>query len=245
MFLSATSSINLAQEESYRRAGVYTSMAEQLHAEGDSCLTACRCNLTTGLIEEAAGIDLFDSDAVGSGIDGLCRITQKQLLVEGDRKRYDECFKIESLMDRFYKGAPPATFVAYCRRRLGRQCFVRFTRAVAHAPTSGDLILFATENEYNDEKVSEVLNEKVLAQQYDMVTYIVDNNYSVVIGDASKIGKGSIFPKHHDGVYTDYVHDQVLPAASKSVHDIGELEHAPPPTPSLKALKKMNPTPST
>lgn len=238
VFISDITEHYLAQEESYRRAGVYTSMAEQLHAEGDSCLTACRCNLTTGLIEEAAGSDLFDSDAVGSGIDAFAESRRNSLLVEGDRKRYDECFKIESLMDRFYKGAPPATFVAYCRRLSGRQCFVRFTRAVAHAPTSGDLILFATESEYNDEKVSEVLNEKVLAQQYDMVTYIVDNNYSVVIGDASKIGKGSIFPKHHDGVYTDYVHDQVLPAASKSVHDIGELEHALSPDAIAESLEE-------
>ena len=129
-------------------------------------------------------------------------------------------------MDRFYKGAPPATFVAYCRRQSGRQCFVHFTRSVAHAPTSGDLILFGTESEYNNEKVAEVLNEKVLAQQYDMVTYIVDNNYSVVIGDASKIGKGSIFPRHHSGLYADYIHDQVLPAASESMHDIEALEEA-------------------
>lgn len=226
VFISDITEKYLAQEESYRRAGVYTSMLEQIRTAADSSLTAYRCNLTTGLIEEAAGSDLYNIDKTGQSVESAEAVRRMSLLVEGDRERYDECFRIERLMDRFYKGAPPATFVAYCRRQSGRQCFVRFTRAVAHAPTSGDLILFGTEAEYNDEKVSEVLNEKVLVQQYDMVTYIVDNNYSVVIGDASKIGKGSIFPKHHSGVYTDYIHDQVLPAAAVSVHDIAELEHA-------------------
>ncbi|MBK6088480.1 PAS domain-containing hybrid sensor histidine kinase/response regulator [Ruminococcus difficilis] len=226
VFISDITEQYLAKEESYRRAGVYNSMLEQLHSAADTSLTVFRSNLTTGLIEEAHGVDLYQTDRAGVNFEEAERVRQESLLVDGDREKYEECFRIEQLMDRFYKGAPPATFVAYCRRQSGRQCFVHFTRSVAHAPTSGDLILFGTESEYNNEKVSEVLNEKVLAQQYDMVTYIVDNNYSVVIGDASKIGKGSIFPKHHSGLYADYIHDQVLPAASESMHDIAALEEA-------------------
>ena len=71
-----------------------------------------------------------------------------------------------------------------------------------------------------------MLNEKVLVQQYDMVAYIVDNNYSVVIGDAEKIGKGSIFPKSRNGVYTDYIRDYVLESAYTEAHDIDELKSA-------------------
>ena len=226
VFISDITEKYLAQEESYRRAGVYTSLVEQLHTAADTSLTVIRYNVTTGVIEEVAGSDPYEVDRVGESIEGAKSVRLNSLLLDGDRERFDEAFQIERLMDRFYKGAPPATFVAYCRRQSGRQCFVRFTRSVAHDPTSGDLILFGIDTEYNDEKVSEVLNEKVLVQQYDMVTYIVDNNYSVVIGDASKIGKGSIFPNRHSGIYTDYIHDQVLPAASTGVHDIQELERS-------------------
>ncbi len=226
VFISDITEQYLAQEESYRRAGVYNAMLEKQHNAADTSLTVFRSNLTTGLIEEADGIDLYHTDKTGVLFEEAERIRQENLLVDVDKKRYEECFRIERLMDRFYKGSPPATFVAYCRRESGRQCFVRFTRSVAHAPASGDLILFGTETEYNSEKVSEVLHKKVLAQQYDMVTYIVDNNYSVVIGDASKIVRGSIFPKRRNGLYTDYIHDQVLPAASTSAHIIEELEAA-------------------
>ena len=226
VFISDITEQYLAQEESYRRAGVYNAMLENLHNAADTSLTVFRGNLSTGLIEEASGIDLYHTDKKGVLFEEAENVRRESLLLDVDKGRYEECFRIERLMDRFYKGAPPATFVAYCRRESGRQCFVHFTRSVAHAPTSGDLILFGTETEYNDEKVSEVLNKKVLAQQYDMVTYIVDNNYSVVIGDASKIVKGSIFPERRSGLYTDYIHDQVLPAASASAHNIKELEAA-------------------
>ena len=226
VFISDITEQYLAQEESYRRAGVYNAMLENLHNAADTSLTVFRGNLSTGLIEEASGIDLYHTDKKGVLFEEAENVRRESLLLDVDKGRYEECFRIERLMDRFYKGAPPATFVAYCRRESGRQCFVHFTRSVAHAPTSGDLILFGTETEYNDEKVSEVLNKKVLAQQYDMVTYIVDNNYSVVIGDASKIVRGSIFPERRSGLYTDYIHDQVLPAASASAHNIEELEAA-------------------
>ena len=163
VFISDITEQYLAKEESYRRAGVYNSMLEQLHSAADTSLTVFRSNLTTGLIEEAHGVDLYQTDRAGVLFEDAERVRQESLLVDGDREKYEECFRIEQLMDRFYKGAPPATFVAYCRRQSGRQCFVHFTRSVAHAPTSGDLILFGTESEYNNEKVAEVLNE-VLAQ---------------------------------------------------------------------------------
>ncbi|MBR0302473.1 MAG: hypothetical protein IJQ80_01335, partial [Clostridia bacterium] len=152
--------------------------------------------------------------------------------------RFEECFQKEKLLDRFYKGEPPTVFVTYCRRRSGKQCFVRFAQAVAYNPDTSDLMLFATETEYNNERVSEVLNEKVLVQQYDMVTYIVDNNYSVMIGDASKILKGSIFPRRNNGVYSDYIRNQVLPAASKKIHNIKELKKALSTDTIAKELEK-------
>ena len=68
------------------------------------------------------------------------------------------------------------------------------------------------ETEYNAEMVSGILNEKILPRQYDMVTYLVGGYYGVVIGDAANIARGSIFPKNRDGVYMEYIQEQVLPA---------------------------------
>ena len=229
----------LAQEENNRRFNVYTSMLEQLNAMSKTSLTALRANLNTGKIEQVSGTDLYEEDVVGKSTRKSLKARYGSFLIKGDKERFEECFAIERLKARFYKGEPPASFVTYCRRRSGKQCFVRFAQAVAYEPETSDLMLFATETEYNNEKVSEVLNEKVLVRQYDMVTYIVDNNYSVMIGDASKIGRGSIFPKRSNGVYTDYIRQQVLPAASKKVHNIKELKTAFAPETIAANLKEQ------
>ena len=214
----------LAQQEDYRRSNVYTATMERYSSAAEKSLSACIINLSSGVVEEVRGNDLYSSDRVGADKEDYYNSRLNSFLVEGDREQFENSFRLEELMSRFYKGEPPADMAAYCRRESGKQCFVHFSMAVAHNPENGDLMLFAVEEEYNNEKATEVLNEKVLVQQYDMVAYIVDNNYSVVIGDAEKIGKGSIFPKHRNGVYSDYIRDYVLETAFTEAHDIDELK---------------------
>ena len=224
VFISDITEKHLLELEKHRRASVYNALIELLHHRDN--LSVIRINLTTGVVEEVGGSDPFPCDVVGGSTEDCKHARLNSMLVESDRAKFLTSFQEEKLLDLFYRGQPAASFVAYCKRPSGKQCFVHFSRAVALNPDTGDLILFGTETEYNNEKVSEILNTKVLGLQYDMVTYIVDNNYSVVIGDAEKIGKGSIFPHRRSGVYMDYIRDQVIPAASRAAHLPDELEKA-------------------
>ncbi len=82
-----------------------------------------------------------------------------------------------------------------------------------------------------------MLNQRVLAQQYDMVSYIVGDHYGVVIGDSANIKRGNIFPKQRDGVYSEYINNQVIPAASTAVHDPEQLRRALAAETVVKALE--------
>ena len=184
-----------AQEDSHRRNKVYEGMIDQFNTLADDSLTVFRTNITTGVIEEVRGRDLYDEDYAGGSIAESARVRSESFLVPGDKERYDDIFRLERLVDRYYKGEGPAVFVGYCKRHSGRQCFVKFSGSAAIDPVTGDVIAFGVETECNTEKVTEVLNQRVLAQQYDMVSYIVGDHYGVVIGDAANIKRGNIFPK--------------------------------------------------
>ena len=69
----------------------------------------------------------------------------ESFLVPGDRERYDEIFRLERLVEHYYKGEGPAVFVGYCRRQSGRQCFVKFSGSAAIDPVSGDVFAFGVE----------------------------------------------------------------------------------------------------
>ena len=229
-----------AQEDSRRRSRVYEGMMSRLDAMSEDALTALRTNLTTGIIEEVRGRDLYPTDYAGGSLTDSIFIRSQAFLVPGDREKYDEIFALEKLVDRYYKGEGPATFVGYCRRHSGKQCFVKFSGSAAIDPVTGDIVAFGVETEYNTEKVTEVLNQRVLAQQYDMVSYIVGDHYGVVIGDPANIKKGNIFPKQRDGVYSEYINNQVIPAASATAHDLEQLRRDLSAQAVVKALEKQD-----
>ncbi|MBR1780073.1 MAG: PAS domain-containing protein, partial [Oscillospiraceae bacterium] len=226
-----------AAEEAKRRAKIYEGVVRQFNELADDSLTVFLTNITTGVIEEARGRDLYPTDYPGGSIAESAVIRGESFLVPGDRERYEEIFQLENLVERYYKGEGPATFVGYVRRHSGRQCFVKFSGSAAVDPVTGDVIAFGVETEYNTEKVTEVLNRRVLAQQYDMVAYIVGDHYGVVIGDSANIKRGNIFPRKREGIYSDYVREQVLPAAAET-HDAAALEQALSTPAIVRALEE-------
>ncbi|MBR1478917.1 MAG: response regulator [Lachnospiraceae bacterium] len=190
---------------------LYDSMLEHFNAISDESLTVIRSNMTTGLIVEIRGRDLYPSDYAGNTIAAYAKSRLDNLLVESDKEIYTQTFDMEKLLERSARGEGAATMVAFTRRPSGRQCFVKYSGSASRNPLTGDVDAFGTETEYNYEMVNEVLDGKVLAEQYDMITYLVSGYYGVTIGDAANIKRGSIFPKEPSGIYSDYITDQVLP----------------------------------
>ena len=86
-----------------------------------------------------------------------------------------------------------------------------FTAAITQHPLTGDMVAFITEQECNARKVGDTLMNKILAQQFDMVAYLVDGTYGVTIGEAARIKHGSIFPTSLNGSYQNYLDTQVRP----------------------------------
>ena len=59
--------------------------------------------------------------------------------------------------------------------------------------------------------VNQTILNKALVEQYDMITSLIDGEYSVVIGDPEHFQGNSIFPKGKNGNYSRYVEEQVIP----------------------------------
>ena len=224
VFIGDITEKHLIQEEYRRRSNLYDGMLEQFNDLADNSLAVLRANVSTGVIEEVRGRDLFACDHAGGDLAQSWEARLASFVSVADRKRHGQAVSEQMLAERYYKGQDPYTFVAYCKRESGRKCFVKFSYSAVVDPVSGDVMLFGVETEYNSERVTEILNEKVLAQQYDMIAYLVGDTYGVVIGDVSRVKRGSIFPKSRDGIYSDYIAEQVLPVVDASEHDMAELE---------------------
>ncbi|MBR1765332.1 MAG: response regulator [Ruminococcus sp.] len=214
------------KESEQRSRAMYDELNLELQNLSNERLAAIRSNLADGIVEEISGCDLFDCDKVGESVSTLLQRRLESMPDPADRQRYLEHFNIESTLKSYQEGTEIEPLVIFSERQSGRKCFVKYSASMRKDPITGKSTVFGIETEYNTEKVNELLQQKILARQYDMISYIVDGSYSVVIGDSAAVSKGSIFPKQRSGRYMDYITEQVIPAAFTEVHDPKELLRA-------------------
>ena len=202
---------------------MYEGLNRELRTLANESLAVLRFNLTERVVDEIRGKDLYEDDRVGMSIEKIMQVRLEHMPLESDRELCRKTFTMEHMLENYYQGAGPLSVTVFSTRQSGRQCFVRCAVSIRKDPITSDWVGLGVESEYNAEMVTKVLNEKILARQYDMVCYLVGGSYGVAIGDAEHIGKGSIFPKKRNGNYLRYLREQVLPAASETVHDHDEL----------------------
>ncbi|MBQ9492856.1 MAG: response regulator [Oscillibacter sp.] len=211
------------KESERQTQAMYEGLNRELHTLANESLCVLRLNLTEDVAEEIRGKDLFDSDRAGASVREMVRVRLEHMPLDTDRQNFRNLFTMDHLREQYYKGEGPISVVVFSQRQSGRQCFVRCSVSMRKDPVTSDWIALGVESEYDAQMVMEVLNGKILAQQYDMVCYLSGDSYGIAIGDVANIGKGSVFPKERNGSYTRYLQEQVLPVASEHVHDREEL----------------------
>ena len=200
------------KESQAKAESMYESTRADLESLSNGALSFLRVNLTRDILEDIRGSDPFQFDPT-PGADHVSE-WQQYLPLESDRKRFAERISAESLINTFNSGVNHLTDYFFTQRLDGRKCFVKITENIRQDPTTGDIISFFTEYDYNNEMVNQTILNKALVEQYDMITSLIDGEYSVVIGDPGHIQGASIFPKENRGNYSKYIEEQVVPVLS-------------------------------
>ena len=202
---------NRVEENDSQLQGMYSELMANADDETDSSLAAFRVNLTKDQIESRAGCDLFDSDLTSAGYTEMMNARAGCLTIDRDHAACSMDMGRDALLARFAEGQRTISRVVFCHRQRTGACFVRWHAALAVRPDTGDVVAFITEREYNTDMVNQALLRKALVEQYDMITYIVDDSYGVVIGSENRYRRGSIFPKALKGKYDRYIDEEVVP----------------------------------
>ena len=214
---------------------LYEGVRAELENFSDNTLVALRLNLTRDIVEDCRGRERYDIDLRGMKISEHFNERARYLPLERERKKFVDDFNTTRLLENFAAGKNNQSAVFFSRRPNGRECFVNFSVTLRRDPDTEDIIALATEQDYNSEIVSRTVLSKALADQYDMITYIVGGNYGVVIGDETNIPRGNIFPRKRTGSYTEYLDEQIKPTLTGSHEErekfynaltLEQIEHA-------------------
>ncbi len=208
--------ITTIKENEQRAQSLYESMRAELESLSNDNLVTLRLNLTQNVIEDFHGRGEYAEDFRGKSVSEDVVKRSKNFPLERDRKKFLKNFSPQNLLEMFYRGENSVTEILFSRRPSGRKCFIEYSATLSQNPKSGDIMAFATERDYNREMVNNAVLQKVLVEQYDMITFLSDGKYGVVIGDSKRITRGSIFPKEHAGNYAEYIENQVKPVLTGS-----------------------------
>ncbi|MBO4401359.1 MAG: response regulator [Selenomonadaceae bacterium] len=212
--------ITAIKENEQRAQNFYESVRTELENVSGESMISLRLNLTKNVVEKCKGKDLYIVDVAGTSIIENFNARLASFPLERDRKKFAERFHPDKLLESYRSGDISFAEILFNQRPNGRKCFVEYTVTISENPQNGDLIAFVLERDYNAEIVHNAILTKALVSQYDMITYLVDGYYGVVIGDASRITKGSIFPKKRTGNYNEYVERQVKPVLTGTDEEI-------------------------
>lgn len=194
-----------------RLQSTYMAIGDNFYRSNDRTLTMFRANLTRNKVEDVQGKDMFGTDSVIRPYSELINLRAMNYPIEEERKKFLDTFDIDNIKTKFYRGETTLSMYLFSRRKDGHYCYVQYRAVFTRHPISSEIIIFVSEQEAGKEKVEGALLEKILARQFDMVAYLSNDKYSVVVGDASLIVKGSIFPQTREGYYDEYLKNQVIP----------------------------------
>ena len=192
-------------------AARYEDMRRELDSLTQDSLAVFRVNLTKDVIEDRAGLDLYDSDLHAESYTELLEKRQAYLLDREDAAG-TTLFTREGLLQCFRSGHSSASELALARRSSGRPGFIQLQAALTEQPATGDVVAFITERDYNEAMVRRILLRDALAQQYDMVAYLADGVCTMVTGDPGSPKSGSLLPDSRSADYAQFIREKVAPA---------------------------------
>lgn len=210
------------EQNEQRLGAMYAELRNDLTALTKDSLSVFRVNLTQDVIEDRGGTDLYESDLATDSYTELIRARKDYMLTE-ETEDDQRLFSREGLIQHYQEGHTTAEEVLLCRRLSGDASFVRMRANLAVQPDTGEVVAFITERLYNDKMVNKTLLNKALAGQFDMIAYLVDGRYGIVIGDRSRQKSGDLFPDSNEGTYEDYLQDRIVPVLCGTPEEKGEV----------------------
>ncbi|MBP5450271.1 MAG: response regulator, partial [Spirochaetales bacterium] len=219
VFISDITDKHFNQKDKLRHANAYQAMLSQFQELSENSLSVMRSNTSKGILEDIRGTDLYPEDKEGCPIEVTANLRSSSFIMQSDRDKYMETFaNVKLLTERYYKGLGPATMIGFCRRHSGFIGFVKFSASVVIDPITKNIIGFGMETDYNKEYILDIVSQKVLARQYDLISYIVEDTYSVIISNDEWARKGGLTQERMSGSYSKVL-DELLQTVPEEMRD--------------------------
>lgn len=218
--------IDSLREAQARSQELYEETKDDLNNITQDFATVLRVNLTQNKIEDVNGNHIDESEFLGGTYDAFLLHRERSIIPSEMGEQNARLISRDALLHEFEQGNARVEGMTLCKLEGGYTGFVHVQVSMGQHPTSNDVIALIAEELCNDELVDNAIRSKALTGQFDMITYLINGHYDVLIGDDSGSKPGSIFPKSKSGEYVRYLDEQVLPVIRGTGEEREELMRA-------------------
>ncbi|MBQ7247580.1 MAG: response regulator [Lachnospiraceae bacterium] len=203
--------INRIQETEALTQSRYDETSAQLDAITKNALSVFRVNLTRDLIEDRGGRWLYSTDSECDSYTDLMKTRSQYVIDRPELEMGRHSFLRDDLIQAFLDGQTSVAETLLVRHEDDSVSFVRLEAMLTKMPVTGDIIAYLIENPYNDEIIHEIIQKRVLPDQFDRVAYLVSGSYHILISNAGK-KDGLLIPDDLDKDYQSIYLNYILPA---------------------------------
>lgn len=212
-----------------RTRTMYDELRDELTTLTQDSLATFRVNLTTDTIEDRAGMDLYESDNTAQTYTELMQNRYLDLIIKPSSDNELGLFTREGLIEHYQNGHSSAQEIVYARRKNVKNGYYLMEASLIQKPSTGDIIAFITEREYNRDVVNEAIWNKALREEYEVIGYIAGEQLGVLLNrsDNEAIRKHIPYgePVEYENVFKDLIEELDLNMERQDVYDALDLSN--------------------
>ena len=212
-----------------RTRTMYDELRDELTTLTQDSLATFRVNLTTDTIEDRAGMDLYESDNTAQTYTELMQNRYSDLIIKPSSDNELGLFTREGLIEHYQNGHNSAQEIVYARRKNVKNGYYLVEASLIQKPSTGDIIAFITEREYNRDVVNEAIWNKALREEYEVIGYIAGEQLGVLLNrsDNEAIRKHISYgePVEYENVIKDLIEELDLNMERQAVYDALDLSN--------------------
>ncbi len=212
-----------------RTRTMYDELRDELTTLTQDSLATFRVNLTTDTIEDRAGMDLYESDNTAQTYTELMQNRYSDLIIKPSSDNELGLFTREGLIEHYQNGHNSAQEIVYARRKNVKNGYYLVEASLIQKPSTGDIIAFITEREYNRDVVNEAIWNKALREEYEVIGYIAGEQLGVLLNrsDNEAIRKHIPYgePVEYENVIKDLIEELDLNMERQDVYDALDLSN--------------------
>ena len=188
----------------------YEEMKSQIDSLAKDSMAAFLVNLTKDTIEARSGEYLYDSDLEQDSYTGMIEARSANMIDRSGSGVNLSAFGRDELIRSYKNGRSTVSEVVLVKRKDGAATFVILEAELTKMPVSDDIVALITEKQYNEEIVKKTLLQKVMLDEYDRISYVMDGHYRVLFSNDGKKDH-LLLPADPEGEYENYYFNYILP----------------------------------